>query len=223
MEKMIIINQKMYINSLDKVYNFIKMFDNYKKRIVVIPSYIYIKEYIQNNFIVGSQNVSDETFGAYTGEVSAQSLKNIGVSYTLIGHSEVRQKYKDENDRIVKKIKNSLNNDLKVILCIGESKKERDDNKTFQVIDKYLLDIDRNVIISYEPIWSIGTNIIPSNEEIAMIVNYIKEKGFKTVLYGGSVNEDNIKKLNKIDVLDGFLIAGAVNNPESIIKMIEVV
>jgi len=214
MEK-IIINQKMHLNTLEEINNFIRYTYYYRKKMIVLPEYIYIPLFIANDYTVGSQNISDEAFGAHTGEVSSKALADIGVKYTLIGHSELRNKY---NENIDKKIKLAKKNGLKVILCIGE-----EEGNPIQKIEKQLENIDKDVIISYEPIWSIGTNNIPSNEEIDKIVKYIKSKGFSKVFYGGSVNEDNIEKLNEISSLDGFLIGSCTLKPDSILNMIEVV
>lgn len=214
MEK-IIINQKMYLNSLDEIENFIRNTYDYKDKMIVLPEYIYIPSFLANGYKVGSQNISDEESGAHTGEVSSEALADFGVKYALIGHSEVRDKY---DERIFDKIKLAKKNGLKVILCVGEA-----EGDAIIKIDEQISGVDTDVIISYEPIWSIGTNVIPSNEEIDKIASYIKSKGFKKVFYGGSVNEENIERLNRIDSLDGFLIGSCTLEPDSIIKMIEVV
>lgn len=214
MEK-IIVNQKMYLNSLNAVEDFIRNTYDYKDKMIVLPEYIYIPSFLANGYTVGSQNISDEETGAHTGEVSSEALADFGVKYTLIGHSEVRNKY---NERIFDKIKLAQKSGLKVILCVGEA----EGDATIK-IDEQLRGVDTDVIISYEPIWSIGTNNIPSDEEIDKIAGYIKSKGFKKVFYGGSVNEENIERLNRISSLDGFLIGSCTLKTDSIIKMIEVV
>ncbi|MBR3898396.1 MAG: triosephosphate isomerase [Bacilli bacterium] len=219
MEKRIVVNQKLYLNTLEENDKFIKLLNDYKDKFIVIPSTIYIPFYIRNNFITGSQNISDETDSPHTGEISPKSLSDLSVKYVLIGHAEIREKYKDENIRIKKKIENALNNNLKVILCVGEKEKGK-----LELIDEELEEIDnKDIIISYEPVWAIGSNETPSNSDIKMVASHIKEKGFKEVYYGGSVNEDNIESLSKIDNIDGFLIGSCSLKPNSIIKMIEVV
>lgn len=209
MEK-IIINQKAYLNSLDEVKNFISITYYYRDKMIVLPSYLYIPFFKANDYKIGSQDVSFESGGAFTGEVTASSLKDMGVKYTLVGHAETRWKGK-----VSEKIKKALDNGLKVILCVSD----------YDNIDRELKDITdyENVIISYEPVWAIGSNTTPSEEEIDKVSSYIKSKGFKRVFYGGSVNENNIERLNKIPNIDGFLIGGLTLKPDSIIKMIEVV
>lgn len=218
MERMIVLNQKAYFNHLKDVYEFEEALENYKDRIVVLPSFIYMSSYINRGFTVGAQNVSDVDFGPFTGEVTISSLKDIGVKYVLIGHSEVRDRYLNENELIRKKISKALENDLKVILCIGEKRGE----DVFKIIDECTYDIPKSVIISYEPIWSIGSDDIPSVRFIDDVVSYVKNKGFSKVLYGGSVNEKNIDVLGKSNV-DGYLVGSASKSTQSIVKLIEVV
>ena len=225
MEKMIFVNQKMYLNSLKEVDLFQKDLASYKNDIVVFPSTLYLQNYIDKGYTVGSQNISDEIKGPHTAEVSASALKDLKVEYVLIGHHEVREKYKEENVQIISKIEKALENNLKVVLCVGETIEEKKNNQTYEVIKKQLNHIkpNENIIISYEPVWSIGTNKIPENFEIYNIVKYIKTLGHHKVLYGGSVSDLNIEKLNKIDNLDGFLIGGCAQKTEAVKKIIEVV
>ena len=149
--------------------------------LVICPSYIYIPYFLKHSFKVGSQDVCCSKSNSCTGEVSAEQLKSIGVSYTLIGHSERRQKLRETDLDINKKIKNSLSAGLKVILCIGEKQEDVDLLKKDIVlknqIKKALVDIESvdNIIIAYEPVWSVGTNKVPSNKEISDTVNYIKQ------------------------------------------------
>lgn len=224
MEKIIIANQKMYLNSLDEIKKFQNDLINYKDKFIVAPSYIYLENFVNKGFQVASQNISDKSVGAHTGEVSAKALKDLKVKYTLVGHAELRKKFKEKN-LIPKKIENALENGLTVILCIGETKDEKKDGKTFEVIKKKLKNIkpNNNLIISYEPIWSIGNNKIPNDEDLEKIVNYIKSLGHNKVLYGGSVSTENIQHLNKIKNIDGFLIGSSAIKASNLIKIIEVV
>lgn len=221
MEKLIL-NQKAYFYNIDNLKKYIEQLYNYKDKFIVVPSFIHIPYFLEKGFTVGCQNVSDEKNGSHTGEVSAKSLSELGVKYALIGHSEIRDKFKEDNLTIKNKIKKSIENDLKVILCVGESSDDREKVKTIKVIDEMLEDIPLDVIISYEPIWAIGNDIIPSSEEVKFIIQYIKSKGFKKVFYGGSVNERTISILKKVKEIDGFLIGSASKSYESVIKMIEV-
>ena len=223
--KLIVGNIKMNMK-FGEIYNYLNYFkDINSKNIVICPSYIYIPYFLNYNFSVGSQNVCSYEDGGYTGEISAKQLSSIGVKYTIVGHSERRIKLKESNLDINKKIKSALKANLKVILCIGETKEELDLLKKDIVLKRQirdaLIDIDdiSNIIIAYEPVWSIGTNKIPGNEELISTVKYIKDIIYKSykknikVLYGGSIKENNILQLKNIEELDGFLIGSASIDP----------
>ena len=231
--KLIIGNIKMNMK-FGELANYIEHFKNINnKNVVVCPSYIYIPYFLNYNFSVGSQNVCAYEDGGYTGEVSARQLASIGVEYTIVGHSERRIKLNESNTEINKKVKNCLESKLKVILCIGETLEESKLLKKDQVLKRQirdaLFDIKdlSNVIIAYEPVWSIGTNKIPNNDELINTIKYIKElvkDMYKTdikVIYGGSINERNIDKLKEIKKLDGFLIGSASINPLKFMEIIE--
>lgn len=230
--RLIIGNIKMNMK-FGELANYLRYFKDIKnENVVICPSYIYIPYFLNYDFSVGSQNVCSYLDGGYTGEVSASQLASIGVKYTIIGHSERRIKLNETDFEINKKIKNSLNSKLKVILCIGETLEELKLLKKDVVLKKQirnaLFDINdlSNLIIAYEPIWSIGTNKIPSKEELTCTIKYIKgiikdmyKKDIK-VIYGGSINEKNIEKLSKIKEIDGFLIGSASINPTQFIEII---
>ncbi|MBE6139663.1 MAG: triose-phosphate isomerase [Firmicutes bacterium] len=231
--KLIIGNIKMNMK-FGELANYIEHFKNINnKNVVVCPSYIYIPYFLNYNFSVGSQNVCAYEDGGYTGEVSARQLASIGVEYAIVGHSERRIKLNESNTEINKKVKNCLESKLKVILCIGETLEESKLLKKDQVLKRQirdaLFDIKdlSNVIIAYEPVWSIGTNKIPNNDELINTIKYIKElvkdlyKNDIKVIYGGSINERNIDKLKEIKKLDGFLIGSASINPLKFIEIIE--
>ena len=218
----LVLNQKAYFTSLKEIEEFQNKIDKYKNSVIVIPSNIYLENYIKKGYKVGCQDVSDYKSGPHTGEVCAKALKDLGVSYVLVGHSELREKYKLSQDVIVSKTRRCLEEGLNVILCIGESLKEKEQMQMFKVIDDELKGVDKSIIISYEPIWSIGSDLIPSFEEIMDIISYIKSKGFKKVLYGGSINERTINELKDMKGLDGFLVGSASVSFENVIKMIEV-
>lgn len=225
MEKMIFVNQKMYLNSISEIEKFQNEVADFKDKFAVFPSSIYIKDYINNGFITGSQNISAEEEGAYTGDISGKALKDLGAKYVMIGHHEMRKRYKEEKNLIQNKIDRALQNNLKVVLCIGETIEEKVSGKTKEIIRRELenLNINENVIVSYEPVWAIGTNITPTNEEIEDTANYIKNIKNVKVLYGGSVSKDNIEILNKITNLDGFLLGSSALKSSSLKKIIEVV
>lgn len=230
--KLIVGNIKMNMK-FGELANYLNQFKTIKNRNVVIcPSYLYIPYFLNYDFSVGSQNVCSDLDGNYTGEVSAKQLSSIGVKYTIVGHSERRIKLNETDSDINKKVKSSINSRLKVILCIGETEEENKLLKRDRVLKKQirnaLFDIKdlSNVIIAYEPIWSIGTNKIPDIDELQNIIMYIKELVYDMckcnikVIYGGSINEKNIMSLKKLKILDGFLIGSASINPNQFIQII---
>ena len=231
--KLVVANFKMSMDTSD-VNNYLKdiaTLDN--KNVVICPTSIYLPYFLKKKFEVGLQNVYKEDLGAYTGEISPKQAYSIGVRYVILGHSERRQYFKETNEFVNEKIKACLKDNLKVILCIGETKEERDLLKTKRILKKQIvsclkdLKSIQNVVIAYEPIWSIGTNITPTNAEIEDAITFIKDVVWELfeakikVLYGGSVNENNIKSLNSINNVDGFLVGGASTNYSKFKKIIK--
>lgn len=186
--------------------------------LIICPSLPFLYLFQSPSYSLGSQDVSMFEEGSYTGETTANQLQSINVKYALVGHSERRKLLLENNKMIISKIKKSYHSHIKPIYFIGET--EKDKLKINKRLKKQLLTIIDEVpdykrtkmIIVYEPRWAIGTGIIPSNEEITIrikeIKSIIKEKYNLElpVLYGGSVNEDNIDELVKIDELDGFVL-----------------
>lgn len=231
--KLICCNFKMNLLKND-IENYLKTINNKieKERVIFFPSITYIESFNKENYLVGSQNISFNEFGSITGDTSIHQLKELGITYTIIGHSE-RRKYFDDDKYISKKINLALNNNIKTILCIGELEKlSAEETNSFlkSEIDQAFLDNinlinENNLIIAYEPIWAIGSGVIPDNNclnnTISFIKNYIKESynlNIK-VLYGGSVKLDNIDNLEKINIIDGYLIGGASLNPNDILSL----
>ncbi len=233
-----IANWKMYgglnsLNSLHKVINFLRKFkkNNFIK-IVYCPPHTLIRpmsKKLKNSLInVGAQNCHEnDNYGPFTGSVNAKMLKNVGAKFVIIGHSENR--LRGENNKLINiKIKSALKVGLKVILCIGETSVEKRKKITKQILSKQIkLGLDKiknknKIIIAYEPVWSIGTGIIPKPEDLFNTINFIKKKfkNFK-VLYGGSVNTKNINELKLIDNIDGFLIGGASQDSKKFIDIIK--
>jgi len=209
---------KEYINGIDDINN---------KNVIIIPTSIYAPYFLNKGYSVGIQNCYYLNKGAYTGEVSPSQIKSIGLDYVLIGHSERRSYFNEDNGLLNKKIKEALNNGLKVIYCIGETLEERESGKTNEVLKTELLeglkDINEEIIIAYEPVWAIGTNITPTSEEIKETIGYIKSIYNYPTLYGGSTNDKNIEELNSISNVDGFLIGGASLDPLKLQKIIRIV
>jgi triosephosphate isomerase len=177
---------------------------------------------------VGAQNCHEnEHHGPFTGSVNAKMLKNVGAKFVIIGHSENRQR--GESNKLINiKIKSALKAGLKVIFCIGETSVEKRKKITKQILYKQIkLGLDKiknknKIMIAYEPVWSIGTGIIPKSKDLFDTINFIKKKfkNFK-VLYGGSVNTKNINELKLIDNIDGFLIGGASQDSKKFIDIIK--
>ena len=189
---------------------------NFKtSNVILIPSNIYLASVNIPNISLGSQNVSMYEMGPHTGEVSASQLRQLGVSYCLVGHSERRKEQHETNIEIRNKIKNLLNQGIIPILCIGETKEEKNTAHTviYQELQEALIGLTeeelKKVIIAYEPVWSIGTGLIPTSTEIESIVTKIKETyPNNLVLYGGSVTLENIEKLTQENAVDGYLLVG---------------
>jgi len=217
----VFVNHKMNLD-IDDVHEYLRKLKNVKDKVVILPTSIYLPYFINENFSVGIQDIYCKDYGAYTGEVSPNQAKKLGVKYAMIGHSERRKYFDEENDFIYKKVKAALKSGLTVLLCVGEREHERDE--VFDVLKKQLSVIDDtdNVIVSYEPVWSIGNGKIPSNEEIKKVVKYIKSCYNVKVLYGGSVNEHNIATLSEVKELDGFLVGSAALDPDRLLKILEV-
>lgn len=192
---------------------------------ILCPSTIHLAQGKTSSIFLGAQNVSAYEKGAYTGEVSAEQLKSYGVSYCIVGHSERRQYQKETNEEIGIKITRLFQNGIIPILCIGESKEEREEARVKEVLQEELEMATRNLteeernnlIIAYEPIWSIGTGIIPTNDEIHEVFDFIKGLFPNTkVLYGGSANEQNIEELKQVKTIDGYLLGGLSLHPDKL-------
>ncbi len=186
-------------------------------KMVLCPTSINIPLFNLNIIELGAQNVSNNLAGPHTGEVNADQLKSYDVKYCLVGHSERREEQHITSQDTNKKIKLLLENHITPILCVGETKEQRVHNNYKAVVREEVLtaikdlseeDVKR-IIIAYEPIYSIGTGIIPTNDEIVEVLDIIKKiLPENKVLYGGSANEENIDTLKEIDEIDGFLLGG---------------
>lgn len=190
---------------------------NFKNDMVLCPSSVYLSNFELENIFLGSQNVSPFNDGAYTGEVSARQLKSLNVKYCLVGHSERRVYFKENNEIMKNKIEQLLENEIIPIYCVGELEKNSDNNELDNEL-KILEEIRNNekIIIAYEPLWAIGTGIQPNINELEKIIKLIKEKfPNNKVLYGGSVNEDSIVNL-KSELIDGYLLGGVSLHPDRI-------
>jgi triosephosphate isomerase len=211
--------------------------------IVICPPFTSLQTAVQysqdTNIKIGSQNVYWEKSGAYTGEVSISMLKDIGVEYCIIGHSERRALFCETDETVNKKIKAVLSNNLIPIVCVGETLEQREKGKTYDVcgnqVEKALYDIQNEelekIIIAYEPIWAIGTGKTASAEDAEKVILYIREKiadlysentaSRICIQYGGSVKPENTAELMKMPNIDGALVGGASLKPQSFAEIIE--
>ena len=199
--------------------------------LVIVPSLPFLTFFDKNGYSIGSQDISSFMDKTITGEVTGEQLKSLGVEYVIVGHSE-RREYKHEiNIDFINKINNAIESGIKVIYCIGETLKDKEEGNTYMVLEKQISEVlnnveVKNIIIAYEPVWAIGTGRIPQVKEIKDTVEFIKdiiEENYDTrldVLYGGSINKDNIASINAIKCVDGFLVGGASTSIDSLESML---
>lgn len=212
-----------------------------KKSLVgVAPSFPSLQAAINilhdTSIMVGSQNVCDRETGAFTGEVSASMLNELGARFAIIGHSERRDYYGETDLLAAHRAATAIDNELLAIFCIGETLEERESNTEFEVISSQLnpliksIDSDKTskVFIAYEPKWAIGTGKVPTTQEISKMHHFIFEYLQKnncpidTILYGGSVNPSNFSEIVKIPHVDGALVGGASLKFNSFIDLVNI-
>ena len=242
--KYFVANWKMYgdfsslkiINSVNNYINKIKLKKN--KVIFCVPSTLishFSNRLKKSNIFIGAQNCHYlNEYGPYTGSINSKMIKSAGAKYIILGHSENR--IEGETDSLINnKIKSAIKNKLVVIFCVGETLKQRKQNLTNKIlsmqIDKGLKLVKslKKIIVSYEPVWSIGTGIIPTHKELNKTVSFIRYKLNKKfnnkhsvkILYGGSVNAKNIRKLITIQGINGFLIGGASQSGKKFIDILK--
>jgi triosephosphate isomerase len=200
--------------------------------------YAVCKELEGSSIRLAAQNLYWEEKGAFTGEVSPLMLKEVGCHYVIIGHSERRQFFGETDETVNRRIKAALAQGLKVIFCIGETLKEREEGKTFSVIErqvedglKNLSDKEmKNMVIAYEPVWAIGTGKTATPGQVEEVHRFIRGKIEKLysrevseeirIQYGGSVTPENIKGLMEQVNIDGALVGGASLKAESFSKIV---
>ena len=227
------------INILNKINAYYSRDKNRNKyRVIITPPYTLIESYSKNfknkKILIGAQNCyQKDQFSSNTAAISPYMLKSVGAKYTLVGHSDNRSE--GDTDLILKdKVRFALKNNLKVVFCIGENKKEKQNNKTISVLKRQLTNViekkfnQNNIIVAYEPVWSIGTGKIPTMNELRKTTIHIKKilkeifkKKSPAVLYGGSVDGGNVEIFKEIKEIDGFLVGGASKTSKKFIDIIK--
>lgn len=243
-KKVIAGNWKMNKSPVD-VETFMKNFPTLVKdsdaEVVLCVPYVDLKTAIDlasgTNVKIGAQNMHYEEKGAFTGEISPKMLKDIGVEYVIIGHSERREYYNETDESVNKKLKAAFQYGLKPILCVGETLSQREDGitKSFVTtqVEKALEGLSNeqvsSMIIAYEPIWAIGTGKTASKEDANEVCGWIREKVRELygdvadaiiIQYGGSVKSSNAKDLFGMSDIDGGLVGGASLDSEEFAKIV---
>ena len=227
------------IGILNKINSYYSKDKNRNKyRVIITPPYTLIESYSKyfknKKILIGAQNCyQKEQFSSNTAAVSSYMLRSVGAKYTLVGHSDNRAE--GDTDAMLKdKVRYAIKNNLKVVFCIGENKLEKKNKKTLSVLKRQLTKIlekkfnRNNIIVAYEPIWSIGTGKIPTAQDLKKTTIHIKKvlkgifkKNSPAVLYGGSVDGNNIEMFKEIKEIDGFLIGGASKTSKKFIDIIK--
>jgi triosephosphate isomerase (TIM) len=211
--------------------------------VVVCPTFVSLNEAVNaasgSNIGVGAQNMHYKESGAYTGEISPVFLKDMKVEYVILGHSERRQYFKEDDSEINKKVIAALDHGLKPILCVGETLEQRETGVTFEVITTQVKGCltgmeSRNLddlIIAYEPVWAIGTGKTATSQDANEVIGFIRKQlrenlgndvADKTrILYGGSVKASNTKELMEMPEIDGALVGGASLDAEEFSKIVK--
>ncbi len=208
-----------------------KLHSDKEVEIIVAPTFINLVSAVDHleftNIQVAAQNMHQSESGAYTGEISADMLKSIGVTTVILGHSERRAIFHETDSVIAYKVDTALKHEMRVIFCFGEELKDRQDKQHFNIVENQLRDglfqIDKdnwtNIVLAYEPVWAIGTGETASPEQAQEMHEFIREtvrKAFGSeiaenvsILYGGSVKPDNAQEIFSKPDVDGGLIGGA--------------
>lgn len=214
------------------------------QEIIICPPYLYIPALAatgsaNSKISLGAQNCHQKDSGAYTGEISASMLKSVGAAYVILGHSERRQYFGENEELLTEKVNAVLKNGLKPIFCIGETLDERNENRYFDIIKSQLeggvfhLSAEEfgNIVLAYEPVWAIGTGLTATPEQAQEIHAFIREQlthkygasvaSETTILYGGSCNPTNAASLFSQPDIDGGLIGGASLKPADFLAIIK--
>ena len=227
-------------NSLIK--DLLKESNNTNCQVMIAPSFISLQSSVamlsDSNIEVVSQTMHHENNGAYTGEISAKMLSSIGITTTILGHSERREYFKETHDMLKLKVNKALKNSINIIFCFGEELKDRKSENHFSVISNqiseslfHLKESDwANITLAYEPVWAIGTGETASSDEVQEMHNFIRTFVAKkynnelaesvSILYGGSVKPDNAQEIFSMQDVDGGLIGGASLNSKDFFSIV---
>jgi triosephosphate isomerase (TIM) len=221
MSKIIVANWKMNGTKLF-IQDFFKVWKapSNQNKIIFCPPFPYISLVQQFYPLVGAQDCHEQDQGAFTGNVSAAMLKDLGCLYVILGHSERRQYHQESNQLIKKKAENALKNGVIPIVCVGESLECRQSQQAIPMVLAQLaesLPLTEEILIAYEPIWAIGTGLTATAHEIAEMHQAIAAVYPNvSILYGGSVTADNAAEIMSIPHVDGVLVGGASLKPEAL-------
>lgn len=242
----VIANFKM--NKVDKevkeyVESFLPLVKDSPSQIILSVPALYVKTACEmtrgSNVLIAGQNINENSFGAYTGEINAEMLSSVNANAVIVGHSERRNLFGESDNLVNKKILKALKSGLICIFCFGESLFDKKNQLTEQVLSKQLITALSSIygnelghiIFAYEPVWAIGTGVTPTTSEIAnaiklirkIITNLYDEKiaNEASIIYGGSLNEQNVKEIAKIDGLNGVLVGGACLNATNFANIVK--
>ncbi len=228
--KYLIFNLKANLNYED-IAKYSNSLDPYKKQIMLAPGYLYLDYFSHKGYKICSQDLSSMPSGNYTGEVSAEQLNKLGCTYSLIGHYERNKYFKENYDNIIKKINQASINNIKVILCLSEGKKNYNLGEITNQIQAIFSQLDtnylKNIIIAYEPAFLIGQHKEIDINKTKIIITGIKDfikQNFNfspQVIYGGGITLDNISKLKKLHV-DGLLIGTLATSLDNILTLLQI-
>lgn len=247
-KKILAFNWKTYLNDLPQCLNLLEGYEKLsfqqKVSIITFAPYIFLSDLVKvsSNTAIGSQDISNIEGSSFTGQISGKMLSSCGCQYVLVGHYEVRKFLKQTNVNINAKMVRALENNIAPILCVGYDETETTGSLDFQSLENQLISGFQGVfnnfnsiselVVAYEPVWAIGSGVTASIEHISEVSIFIKkvltEKfgssffGKFKILYGGSIDDTNIAKLNEIKMVDGFLVGRAGLDLDKVKKMIEV-
>ena len=219
-----------------------KLPSDVEAQIIVAPTFVNLSSAVEHleftNIVVAAQNMNQNENGAYTGEISADMLKSIGVNTVILGHSERRAYYHETDTLLAQKVTTALRHDMTIIFCFGEELKDRQDKQHFNIVENQLRDglfhIQNEdwerIILAYEPVWAIGTGETASPDQAQEMHEFIRETVLKrfgsniaeevSILYGGSVKPDNAKEIFSKPDVDGGLIGGAALKADDFVAII---